>query len=308
MRYLLLIAIIVCAPMFAFAQLGALLVPFAPKDCYNDARSAAGGNANNARLVALMNAGIQVPLGTDVVDIGMSAKDGKARLWYYVFIAGPKDTVVAVPMVRLVFACQDPTSLAGGASVDIPLDGLSNTPLPAGYREGAALTTALSGNAEYQRFKVSYPDSQPGITILTTSTEDAFSFPAGTALWAISWTDAASGGASEPFTCLVHSMTGKTLCGSELALSVAETNDPSVYLAPNPARDNAMLNLPLSWMGLQVVIEAISSTGSLIELSTINALPSPLTSINTSFLASGAYTVRARIATEYVVLPISVIR
>ncbi|MBC8124304.1 MAG: hypothetical protein H7X70_01100 [Candidatus Kapabacteria bacterium] len=308
MRHLFLIAILFCAPMLAFAQIGALLVPFAPKDCINDARGAAGGIPNNARLVGLMNAGLQVPLGTDVVDIGMNSKDGKARLWYYVFIAGPNDTVAAVPMVRLVFACQDPTSLAGGASVDVPLDGISNTPLPSGYREGPALATALSGNAEYQRFKVSYPDSQPGISILTTSTEDAFSFPSGTAFWAVSWTDAVSGGVSEPFTCLVHAMTGQTLCGNELALSVAETNDPTVYLAPNPARDNAVLNLPLSWMGRHVVIEAISSTGSFIELSSINALPTPITSINTSLLASGAYTVRARTATEYVVLPMSVIR
>ncbi|MCX6139674.1 MAG: hypothetical protein NTX15_02400 [Candidatus Kapabacteria bacterium] len=307
MRRILVLLLAIATPIVASAQLGNLLVPFAPKDCINDAKTAVGGTANNPRLVALFNAGLSVPLGTDTVNIGMSTKDGKARLWYYVFIASAKDTIAAAPMMRVVFACQDPTSLAGGAAPSVPLDGLSTTPLPAGYKEGSALASALASNTEYMRFTKAHPDSQPGVSVLSTSTEDAFSFPAGTPFWAISWTDI-NGTGTDPFICLVHSITGQSLCGDQLTLSVSEIKDVAVYLAPNPVRDNAILNLPISWIGKSVVIEAVSTSGAIIEITSINALASPIATINGSMLSSGAYTLRARTATDYIVLPMSVIR
>ncbi|MBK9184303.1 MAG: hypothetical protein IPM83_14615 [Ignavibacteria bacterium] len=309
MRILLLLLVAVAAQVVASAQLGNLLSPFAPKDCLNEAKAAVGGTANNPRLVALMNAGVTVPLGTDIIDIGMDASTGKARLWYYVFIASAQDTVAAVPMVRLLVSCQDPTSLAGGGAPEVPIDGVSTIPLPATYVEGAALATALGGNSEYQRFRTAHPDSQPGVTVLTTSTEDALGFPAGTPFWVLNWADVTGGGGVEqPFVCLVHSVTGQTLCGEQIIATVSEVNDPSVFIAPNPVRDNALVNLPTSWIGRSVVIEAVSTSGAMIELSSISALTSPVTTITSSMLSTGAYTLRARTSTEYVVLPMAVIR
>lgn len=310
MRYLLLLIVAIAAPMIASAQLGDLLAPFAPKDCINDAKTIAGGSANNPRLVTLMNAGLEVPIGDQPVNIGMDTKNGKARLWYYVFIAGPNDTVAAVPMVRLIFACTDPTTLAGDAAPEVPLDGISYIPLPNTYVEGTALSTALNGNSEFQRFKTANPDSQPSVTILSTSTEDAFGFPSGTPFWIMNWADITGGGGGSdvPFVCLVHAVTGQTLCGDQIIATVSEVNDPSVFVAPNPVRDNALVNLPTSWIGRPVVIEAVSTSGAMIELASISALTSPATTINSSMLSTGAYTLRARTSTEYVVLPMAVIR
>lgn len=308
MRRILVLLLALATPIIASAQLGDLLVPFAPKDCINDARGAVGGAGNTPRLIALFSAAVELPLGTDTVNIGMSTKDGKARLWYYVFVASDKDTIAAAPMVRVVFACQDPTSLAGGETPGLPIDGLSTKPLPAGYKEGSALAAALAANSEFTRFTTAYPDTMPGISTLTTSEEDAFSFPAGTPFWVISWIDIGGVVSGEPFLCLVHSVTGQTLCGDQLVLSVSEINDPSVYIAPNPVRDNAILNLPISWIGKPVVIEAVSTSGAIIEIMSVGALTSPVTTINGSNLTSGAYTLRARTATDYIVLPMSVIR
>jgi len=310
LRILLSLLVALSLPALASAQLGNPVVPFVPKDCLSDAKKGVGGAAANPRLVALLNAGVQMPLGTGNIDIGMTAKDGKARLWYYVFIAGPTDTVAAVAMVKIPFlACTDPTSLAGGAAPGVPMEGLSLSPLPATYLEGAALATALKGNREFVRFSKAYPDSQPGITILTTSTEDALGFPLGTPFWIMTWTDPTGGaGGGVPFVCIVHSVTGETLCGDQIVATVAEVNDASVFIAPNPVRDNALLNLPISWMGKQVTIEAVSASGAVLELSFINALTSPVTTITTQSLTSGAYTLRAYTSTEFIVLPMSVIR
>ncbi len=311
MRLLTTLFVAIAAPIIASAQLGNLVVPFAPKDCLNDAKTAVGGAANNPRLVTLANAGVQVPVGTDVIDLGMSLTDGKGRAWFYVFIAGPQDTVASVAMVRAVFVCQDPSALGGGP-IDIPAgEEFPAIPLPANYIEGQALANAVNGNDEYKKFKAAYPDSLPGLTVLTTSTEDALGFPSGTPFWILNWADIAGGGGGipgEPFVCLVHATTGQTLCGSEITLSVEELRDPNVFVAPNPVRDNAMVNLPMAWIGQRVVIEAVNTSGDAVEIATINALSSPAFSFNASTLASGAYTLRARTATSFIVLPLSVIR
>ncbi len=309
MRLLTTVVVALALPVLASAQLGSLLVPFAPKDCMNDARNAVGGSANNPRLITLLNAGVEVPLGQETIDLGMSLSDGKARAWYYVFIAGPQDTVASVAMVRAVFACQDPSALAGGAIDTPPLEDFPAIPLPGTYVEGQQLANAIAGNDEYKKFKAVYPDSMPGFTVLTTSTEDALGFPTGTPFWILNWSDVAGGGIpGEPFLCLVHAVTGQTLCGDQITLSVEELRDPTVFLAPNPVRDNAMLNLPASWIGKPVIIEAVNTSGDVVNVASIPALASPVFTFNAGVLASGAYTLRARTESAFIVLPMSVVR
>lgn len=312
-RILLSLLVAVALPALASAQPGITLLPFVPKDCLSDAKKAVGGAAVNPRLVALINVGVQVPVGTDNIDVGIDTKDGKARFWYYVFIAGPADTVAPVAMVKvqisIVVACVDPATITGGGNPSIPIDELSKAPLPANYIEGSAFANALNGNSEYMRFKTANPDSQPGLAVLTTSTEDLLDFPRGTPIWFLTWTDlTGGGGGAVPFICIVHSVTGATLCGDQIVATVSEVNDASVFIAPNPVRDNALVNLPISWMGKQVTIEAVSTFGAVFELSSISALTSPVTTITTQALSSGAYTLRAHTSTEFIVLPMSVIR
>ncbi len=296
-------------PLVAYAQLGAVLVPFAPKDCFNDAKNIVGAG-NNPRLVALVNPGLTVPIGTDNVSIGLSTKDGKARAWFYVFISGPQDTIASVAMVRAVAFCQDPSALVGGAFDPPEADDFPTIPLPANFVEGQALATALNGNAEFKKFSSAHPDSMPGVSVLTTSPEAGLGFPANTPFWVLNWTDLANPnpGGQEPFICLVHATTGQTLCGQEITLSVSELNDPSVFLAPNPVRDNALFNLPIAWIGRPVDIDAVSTSGSIIPLMQIGNMSSPAVAINASQLGSGAYMLRARSGNSQVLLPMTVLR
>lgn len=308
MRYLLLLIVAIAAPMIASAQLGNLISPFLPNDCLNAAKTAVGGSANSPRLIAILNGNANIQAGSDNIITGMDASTGKARVWYYLFIVSDKDTLAGVPMIRLIGACQDPSSLFGNAQIDAPIEDLTRIPLPTTYIEGTALATALGGNSEYQRYKTAYPDSQPNFTALSTTDVDLFGFPAGTPFWIMNWSAVAGSGSDVPFVCLVHAVTGQTLCGDQIIATVSEVNDPSVFVAPNPVRDNALVNLPTSWIGRPVVIEAVSTSGAMIELASISALTSPATTINSSMLSTGAYTLRARTSTEYVVLPMSVIR
>lgn len=308
MRILLLIVVACASTMIASAQLGSLVSPFAPTDCLSSAKTAVGGTSNNPRLIAILNANATIPVQSDNVVTGMDASSGKARIWYYLFIASAQDTLAGVPMIKLVGACQDPSALFGNVNVNIPIEELPKIPLPSMFVEGASLATSLGGNSEYQRYRTANPDSQPSLTILTSSDVEVLGFPAATPFWFVNWSIVAGSGSQQPFSCLVHAVTGQTLCGDQIIATVAEVNDPSVYLAPNPVRDNALLNLPLSWMGRQVTIEAVSTSGTVIELLSINQLPTPVTTINSSMLSTGAYTLRARTATEVVVLPMSVIR
>lgn len=293
-----------------------LLAPYAPKDCFSAARNAAGGAGANARLVSLISIGI--PVGVDStappIDLSMNPADGKARLWVYAFVTGPTDSVVTVPMVRILIACQDArTLLGGGEEPDIPVDGIGNVPLPANYIEGANLASRLNGNANYQQFRTAYPDTTPSFVVLTTSPEEAFGFPAQTPFWLINWAPFDVGGPNgnptgDPFVCLVHATTGETICGTEIFTSVEEVEDGVAMLAPNPSIDQTMISLPPTWVGSIVRIDAISASGEITTLQTATQVASPVITVSTSSLAAGAYMLRAHTSTANVMLPLRVVK
>lgn len=292
-----------------------LLSPFAPKDCLSAARTAAGGAAANARLVSLISIGI--PIAADstapAIDLSMSTKDGKARLWVYAFIAGATDSVVTIPMVRLIIACQDARNLLGGGQEpDIPVDGLGNIPLPTNYIEGAGLISRLNANANYQQFRAAHPDSTPSLAVLTTSPEEAFGFPAQTPFWLINWApfDGGTGGDPNviPFVCLVHATTGETICGTDIFTAVEEVVDGSVMVAPNPSVDHTTIMLPTSWIGSVVTIDAMTPSGEILTLGSAIPVASPLVTISTSSLATGSYMLRVHSPLANVVLPLRVVK
>ena len=316
MKRLLLAAVLcILAVSSASAQFD-LLSPFAPKDCFSAARTAAGGAAANARLVSLISIGI--PVGVDStappIDLSMNPKDGKARLWVYAFIAGATDSVVTVPMVRLIIACQDARTLLGGGGQepDIPVDGIGTIPLPANYIEGSGLATRLGANAEYQQFRTAYPDSTPSLVVLTTSPEEAFGFPAQTPFWLINWAPFGEGPEADttavPFVCLVHATTGETICGADIFTSVLEVEDGHVMLAPNPSVDHTTISLPASWLGTVVNVDAVSASGQIVQLASAMQVASPLITVPTTSLATGAYMLRVHSPNANVVLPLRVIR
>ena len=291
-----------------------LLSPFAPKDCFSAARTAAGGAAANARLVSLISIGF--PLAVDssapAIDLSMSTKDGKARLWVYAFIAGATDSVVTIPMVRLIIACQDARNLLGGGQdVDFPVDGLGNVPLPTNYIEGAGLMSRLNANTNYQQFRTAYPDSTPSLVVLSTSPEEAFGFPAQSPLWVINWGfDGGPGGDPNviPFVCLVHATTGETICGTDIFTSVEDVADGSVMVAPNPSVDQTSIMLPTSWIGSVVTIDAIAPSGEVLTLGSAIPVASPLLTVSTSTLATGSYLLRVHSPVANVVLPLRVVK
>lgn len=292
-----------------------LLSPFAPKDCFSGARTAAGGAAANARLVSLISVGfpIAVDSTSPPIDLSMNPKDGKARLWIYAFIAGANDSVVTVPMVRLIIACQDArTLLGGGQEPDIPVDGIGNVPLPSNYIEGSNLATRLNGNANYQQFRTAHPDSTPSFVVLTTSPEEAFGFPAQTPFWLINWAPFDGGpgldSTTVPFVCLVHATTGETICGIDIFTSVQEVEDGVVMLAPNPSTDHTTVSLPTSWVGSFVTIEAIDPSGQVTTLTSNLPVASPIVPVSTSTLATGAYMLRVHSSNANVVLPLRVVK
>lgn len=313
-RFLLSAVVCILAVSSGSAQFD-LLAPFAPKDCLSGARTAAGGAAANPRLVSLISIGI--PVGVDStappIDLSMNPKDGKARLWVYAFITGATDSVVTVPMVRLVFACQDArTLLGGGQEPDIPVDGIGNIPLPTTYVEGAGLASRLNADANYQQFRTMYPDSTPSLVVLTTSPEEAFGFPAQTPFWLINWApfiaDPGMDSTLVPFVCLVHATTGETICGVDIFTSVQEVNDGVVMLAPNPSADYTTVTLPATWVGSVVSIDAISPSGQVVSLSSGVQVASPVVTVSTAALSSGAYMLRVHTPQANVVLPLRVVK
>lgn len=314
-RFLAVVSLFVLAMSSASAQFD-LLSPFAPKDCLSAARNAAGGAAANARLVSLISIGF--PVGVDStappIDLSMNPKDGKARLWVYAFIAGATDSVVTVPMVRLIIACQDARTLLGGGGQepDIPIDGIGTIPLPTNYIEGSGLASRLNGNADYQQFRTAYPDSTPSLVVLTTSPEEAFGFPAQTPFWLINWApfgeDPGMDSTSVPFVCLVHATTGETICGADIFTSVQEVEDGHVMLAPNPSVDHTTISLPASWLGSVVNVDAVSPSGQIINLASTMQVASPLITVSTTSLATGAYMLRVHTSNANVVLPLRVVK
>lgn len=80
-----------------------------------------------------------------------------------------------------------------------------------------------------------------------------------------------------------------------------------VMLAPNPAADNTVISIPASWVGSAVSVDAVSPSGQVITLMNSVRVASPVMSVSTSDLATGAYMLRVHTDRENVLLPLRVV-
>lgn len=307
-RFLLAATILIMLPGLATAQIENLLAPFSPKDCESSARTRANNAGGNAKLIGLINIGLSVPLNDVMIDIGLNSSDGKAKGWYYIFTASPMDTVVFVPMIRLASICQDPTFL-GLPPADFDSADFSKSPIPSGYVEGKGLSDALKKSAQFVGFRTMHPDSQPSLSILTSTPEEILGFPINTPFWLLNWGPLGQDpGSNEFFQCIVHAVTGQAFCGDELITGVSEIADANVFVAPNPVRDHANFGVPVSWIGQVVQIEMVDMSGRSVYSHTSQAITVPLISINTSELPTGSYVTRISTRSQGMTVNLRVIK
>lgn len=276
---------------------------YLPKACENAAKSAIQG-ATDGKIVGILAVGLEVPLGDQGIFLGMNLDNGTAPMWVYLVQSQQLDTIAGVPLIRLLGSCSPPPIEA--PTDMIPVDEFGQIELPTNYIQGTELTGKIKANGDYVKFEAAHPDSQPTITFISTSTEEFMDFPAGTPFWSFVWLP--TDGAGIPFTCLVHATNGTTICLGEDIMSVAsDALEAGFSVAPNPSREQAIVNIPTSWIGTSVKIEAVSTTGEMVTLVSGGTVVAPQVFINTSTLASGMWSLRISNQQHIQTLPLSII-
>lgn len=285
----------------ASAQLG--FPGYLPKACEGAAKNAIPG-ATDGKIVGILAVGIEVPLGNQGIFLGMNLDNGTAPMWVYLVQSQQLDTIAGVPLIRILNSCSAPPI---DAPTDlIPVEDFGQLEIPSNYLQGTELTGKIKANGDYVKFEAANPDSQPTVTFITTSTEEFMDFPIGTPFWSFVWLPA--DGAGIPFTCLVHATNGTTMCFGEDIMSVAtDALEAGFSVAPNPSRESAVVNIPTSWIGSSVTVDAVSTTGEIVNLVNGGTVVSPQVFINTSSLASGMWSLRISNAHHIQTLPLSVI-
>lgn len=290
---------------------------YAPKDCFNTAIKSISG-ATDAKVVGVLAVGVDVPLGATPINIGMSAKDGKATMWIYLVRSTEKDTVAFVPLIRLLGSCNPPP-------IDIPADAFdpADAPqgaVPADFTQGAALITALGKDAKFARFKTAYPDSNASLAILSVSEAGTggIGIGDGNVFWLLTWsafvdsvqTDSNGNGPDPGLTCIHNITTGETFCfdSSDVTGIADEALSQGFAVAPNPASDQAALTVPSSWSGTNVSITAIDMTGRVYPMGDMIRLDGIALPLNLSGLPSGMYTLQLQRTGASIAIPMSVVR
>jgi hypothetical protein len=291
---------------------------YGPSDCAPTAKRALPG-ASDASIVAVLTAGISLPVGQSSISLGMSSKDGRSPLWIYIVRSESLDTVAIVPLVRIL-ACIAPP-------VDIPLDGLDpslfgDAALPDKFTSGQALIDALSADATFKEFRDKHPDSTATFALVSGSpiggTEG---LPISGALWIATWGGALSdftggggGGSGGPpgggLTCLHSIESGLTFCLDVPTVSVSgdEALDQGIRIAPNPANDLGVLSLPMSWVGAKVTVDAVAATGTVYSIDHNARIDAPTMALNLSMLPQGTYALRLRTPQATVHVPVVIVR
>lgn len=277
---------------------------YLPRACEATAKVAIDG-ATDGVVVGILAAGVEIPLGTTPLFIGMDLDAGTAPVWIYLVYSQQLDTVAVVPLIRLLGSCSAPPVDPGDLS-DLGTEDFGRLPLPAGYLQGTDMTNKLKANADFIKFNAAHPDSQPTVSAISTSTEEFLDFPTGTPFWSLLWIPA--GGEGFPFTCLVHAVDGTTICLGEEIMSVAnEARDAGFSVAPNPSSEDAVITLPMSWVGSSVTVDAVDATGRIVNITNTSSLTYPQVFINTGNLSSGMWSLRISNHTAQQVLPLSVL-
>lgn len=300
------LVLFVFAALFATtANVSAQLGPqaFLPSECRAGALTTpATAGWTDARLVGIATIGINLPLGVgQPVELGFQTSDGKARLWAYLVYSPSRDSLKAVPYVRIFGTCIDPSTLTQLPTDEISFDGVGTMEIPASPLEGSQLMARLLSDNNYQSFTSANPDSMPFVVALTVSEESFGEFPAGTPYWVLTWLPTNDGMA---MTCLVHATSGETFCIMETTSSVHETaEEANVTLAPNPVGDVAVLTVPPTWLGSSVAVDIVDVTGTLIQQQSLNQLSSTSIVVNSSQLSHGFYTARLHTGNRVVTVP-----
>lgn len=288
---------------------------YAPKDCFATAAKAITG-ATDGKVVAILGVGVDVPLGTTPVNIGMNSKDGKATMWLYIVRSVEKDTVALVPLIRLLGSCSPPP-------VQLPTDQFDATDapvagLPADFTQGQALVTALATSPKFTRFRTAYPDSNASLAVIATAEAGSggAAIADGNVFWLLSWNsqdsasvDTTGNPPNVGLTCIHNVTTGETFCfDSTDVTSVAdEALAQGFAVAPNPSFEMAALTIPASWVGSHVSIDAVDMTGHVYGMGTSLRLDGIALPMNVTGLPSGMYTLVIRKPGYQIAIPMSVV-
>lgn len=309
-----LFAIVILGASSAFAQFS--FPTYAPKDCYSAAQKSITG-ATDTKVVAALAVGVDIPLGATPINIGMSAKDGKATMWIYIVRSAEKDTVAFVPLIRLLGSCNPPP-------VDVPADAFDpadapTTPIPADFTQGAALITALGKDAKFSRFRTAYPDSNASLAILSTSEAGGgIDIPTGNVFWLMTWSsfgdsvvvDTTGNTPDVGLTCIHNVTTGETFCfdSSDVTSIADEALSQGFAVAPNPVNEMGALSVPTSWIGTFASITAIDMTGRIYSMGEHVRFDGPALPLNVASLPSGMYTLVLQRQGASIAIPMSVVR
>lgn len=281
--------VIVISVVFGYFESEAqLTIPkVLPSECADEALNLIP-NASDVQLVGIINIGTEIDLGLTTFYTGMDLETGTAAMWTYRVYSSSLDSLVTSVMLNFPLPC---TQLPSGQIPDtLPAFDVFMA-IPPNTIEGVTLVNAVKANAYYKTFAYAYPDSLPFLTSLWVLPEDFLQFPAGTPAWQLVWLPADQ--TSLPFICFVHGLTGQTLCGSELVMTVTEqqlASKTAVY--PNPADEAITIDLPVEMTGTSVKIEAFSQNGQSVVMSAGQRLTSSRIVIPTSHLSGGLWYLR----------------
>jgi hypothetical protein len=257
-------------------------------------------------VIAIACAGFKLPVLGNEFYLGINMDDGKAVAWVYLVYSASKDTVVGVWYIRAAGTCTQPPFKDPGDALD-PAD-FSRAPVPSSFLEGSQLVGKVKDNSIYNAFHTAYPDSVPTLVILSSSDEEVFGFPVGSPFWTFLWVSPGTG-TDIPLTCVVHAITGETICFDDEILSVngSEAQEAGFSVYPNPASSTVLLNMPPTLLGSHVRVEAVDMAGRRLVLTDGAATSVPLM-LNTDMLSSGIWSLVVTEGTTQHYVPLAVVR
>ncbi|MBU3699018.1 MAG: hypothetical protein FGM33_03275 [Candidatus Kapabacteria bacterium] len=286
-----------------------------PSQCLTAAKASIAG-ATDAEVLGVVAVGLELPLGGTSIELAMSSKDGRAPMWLYIVRSKSKDTTVFAPFIRLFFTCSAPPIPADVNLADPSLfEGIGQIPLPGKFTEGPALVTALKSNSKFSAFNTAFPDSNATFSVLTSAVESVPGlFEMGKFYWIINWSSSGlAGGVGEPgsgLLCINDLASGQTICldSSDFTSVRSYEQDVRFSVAPNPTSDVSVLTMPTSFLGTQVDIDIVSTTGAVMPLARRRFVEAPALVLELGTMPQGMYSLVVRSADRNFLLPLSIVR
>ncbi len=299
------IALVICAlalwPADSAAQLG--LAGYLPSECQQKAIETFEG-ADDAIIISILSIGVTLDIGGADVDLSIDMEKGTAPMWAYAVYSEKLDSVLLVPMLKLLGVCSvapiEPDNDNG------VIDDVALTAVPQDFNEGTQMMGHITSDQDYQAWEKTHPDSTPTFVVLATSEEEFFSFPANSPFWVLQWPAADGTGA---FFCISHAESGETICFNQIIASVAtEASQAGFRAAPNPASDHVMLTVPDSWLGGNVSVDIVDATGRVYSVLRKQPLSATQIFVPLSDLSNGFWSVRISDGYRTQTIPLSIVR